>query len=223
MKQSQAHIESWRVLIRKSFQQRVSADKFERVVKLMSKEGSVAGEQLCDILMQSRSPSKHGTDPLLSLFTERLLLHKLLSLHDILQSLYEQRHKLEPSALKDGAVRSTTKSILEHAELEQVIFSCLVRVLSSSTYIGNSTNAKLALPSLGTWMTYLTEQNANMLIQSASTSTPDVTSAIFGVRENFAAVLVLLLPKLKAGEDDVGLSKGQPYYVPCAPQYTLLF
>lgn len=184
---------TWTLLLRRCFHQRVGPEKFEQYVKLMNRKTPIASDHIASVLLSNGNTRNATLDPLLPLYVEKLLSLQLVYAHRLLGLLLSQHKSSEPSVDGSEALQESQRAVLRWTELEHALISCLVKVFSSSDLHESKPEIRRTLQSMSAWMSSLSRESTAMLIQSASSSTPDVARALSEGRENVAALLVSYL------------------------------
>lgn len=183
-------------------------------MKILDSNSAISPDHLCDLLLPEHDTYHHASDPLLPLFAERLLSLELLSTYHVLQILLNRRRSTEVLDIGNEAVQKVAKDILTRSDFEQSLIGCVARVMSSPELRESRSCIRQTLSCVSDWLQHLTRQNVDMVIQSASSSVPDVAQAIYAVRENLAAVLVIYLCRKEVADVSKAVYMSGEFCVP---------
>ncbi len=195
---SPAASKQWTKFLARCLQERVSAEKLQFFAKLMSKKWSLSGRQLSRILLHCNSPDAAGVDPLVPLYTQKLLELGLTNGTEILSELLDQFHHRSPA-------NYTSKSILETVEftayniteLEGSLLTHLARMYARGEKLESLNEARKLLKLIADWMSALINANAVPTITNMSNTFHHVTTHTLMAREALGVILTSLAQNVK--------------------------
>jgi len=195
---SPAASKQWTIFLARCLQERVSAEKLQSFAKLMSRKCSLSGRQLSKILLHCNSPNTAGVDPLLPLYTQKLLELGLINGTDIFSELLDQFHHRSPANYPSRLIQETVEfTAYNITELEGAFLTHLARMYACGEKLKSLNEARKLLKLIADWMSALINANAVLTITNISNTFHHITTHTLMAREALGIILTSLAQNVK--------------------------
>ncbi|OJD36145.1 mediator of rna polymerase ii transcription subunit 5 [Diplodia corticola] len=197
---------TWTQFVDRCLQNRLSADKVERLAVQLSKRIPRDEAQLAEALLQPRSRATACSDPLIPVYLERLLVLGFLNPPEILHALF--RYSRDYAA---GAEHSSRRARLQQwhitPDLEELVFARLSKAFITVERPSTFAEVQKTLAILTQWMNAVnSSQTAESVMHSLADGTQEQrTQTVLSL--SMLVIAMLENPKV-AGAAQAALPKG---------------
>lgn len=201
---------TWTHFVDRCLQNRLSADKLEKLAVQLSKRIPRDEAQLAEALLRPRSRATGCLDPLIPVYLERLLVLNFLNPPEVLNALF--RYSRDYATGADHSHGSPKKQQSQHwhitPELEELVFARLSKAFVTNERPKSVVEVQKTLATLSRWMNTLnSSQTAESVIHSlADGSQAQRTQTLVGL--GMLVIATMEHPKV-AGVIEVALPKAQ--------------
>ncbi|KAF4314226.1 Mediator complex subunit Med5 [Botryosphaeria dothidea] len=201
---------TWTHFVDRCLQNRLSADKLEKLAVQLSKRIPRDETQLAEALLRPRSQATACLDPLIPVYLERLLVLNFLNPPEVLNALF--RYSRDYATGAGHSHGSPKKQQSQHwhitPELEELVFARLSKAFVTNERPKSVVEVQKTLATLSRWMNTLnSSQTAESVIHSlADGSQAQRTQTLVGL--GMLVIATIEHPKV-AGVIEVALPKAQ--------------